>query len=241
MSDVIGDNLDVIASGPFYPDASSFDDAWKIINKYNIRQGLPNSICSYIHKGMAGKVPETPKADDPAFKNIHHKIVSSNTIALNAAKTKAESLGFEVKIVDTPLMGEAKDAAVLFTSKLIEHANKKPFCLLAGGETTVTLNNNPGMGGRNQEFALAAARDIQDTGNTIVASCATDGNDGPTDATGGIVDSQTMSKANKQNLDINQALAAHNAYPLLNSLGQLFITGPTNTNVMDIQIGLILP
>ncbi len=241
ISDVIGDQLDVIASGPFFPDHSTFQQAREIIDYYNIRTKIPPSILTYIDNGINGIVSETPKTGDDVFENIHHLIVGSNTIALDAAAEKAKKSGFNVSVIDTPLQGEARESARYFVQEAITQSMRRstPFCLLAGGETTVTIKDECGKGGRNQEFSLSAAHDIEGMHNIVIASCATDGNDGPTDAAGAIVDGSTIERSKKLGLDAKESLAKHDAYPFFNKLDDLLITGPTNTNVADIQIAFV--
>lgn len=242
ISDVIGDQLDVIASGPFFPDHSTFQQAHEIIGHYDIGKKIPPSILKYIENGINGIVPETPKPGDYVFESVHHFIAGSNSIALNAAAGKAKELGFKVKVIDTPLQGEARDSASYFAKEAIKQnkENDVPFCLLAGGETTVTIKNGCGKGGRNQEFSLSAAQVIEGMQNIVIASCATDGNDGPTDAAGAIVDGSTIKRSKQLGLNPKEALVKHNAYPFFERLNDLLITGPTNTNVADIQIALVL-
>lgn len=220
ISDVMGDQLDVIASGPFFPDHSSFEHAYEIIQQYGIKSKLPPSVIHYIEKGMKGTVPETPKPGDEIFNNMHHFIIGSNKIAMDTAAGKANDLGFNVQVIETPLQGEAQDSARYFVNEAIKRRKKKgtPFCLLAGGETTVTIRDEYGKGGRNQEFSLSAAHEIQGMENIAIASCATDGNDGPTDAAGAIVDGSTINRSKELGLNAQQALLKHNAYPFFDKL-----------------------
>lgn len=242
ISDVIGDDLDVIASGPFAPDKSTFEYSWNVIEKYELQNKIPARVINYLKKGKQTHENETPKENFVFFKNVHHTICSSNRIAIDAAARQAESLGYRTIILDEPIQGEAKEAAKEFCQKakdIKQQAEAGKFCLVGGGETTVTMGKNHGKGGRNQEFALVAAFELADTEGIALASCGTDGNDGPTDAAGAIVDCQTISRAKKITLNPDDALQNHNAYPFFQNLNDLLITGATNTNVMDIQIALI--
>jgi glycerate 2-kinase len=239
ISDVVGDYLDVIASGPFVADSSTFQQANEIIAAYDLEKRMPQTVLRYIEKGVVGIIQDTPKAGDDVFRNVDNQICSSNAIAVEAAKKTAQSLGFHVVSWDGPLVGEASLAAHSFVEKLLSLQDQCPVCLVAGGETTVTLGKAKGKGGRNQEFALSAARYCQGH-PVLVASLGTDGNDGPTDAAGGYIDGNTLELIRKKGYDIEKELKNHNAYPVLQSLNQLIMTGPTNTNVADIQIGLYL-
>jgi glycerate 2-kinase len=240
ISDVTGDALDVIASGPFCPDNSTFSDAWQVIEKYALEDQLPDAVNAHLQQGLQGKIPETPKAGDPVFEKVRHVMCATNKMALEAAKTKAEDMGYNTLLWPELIVGEAKDTAVYFVKLAKDKGagQERPFCLIAGGETTVTLSDDHGVGGRNQELALSAAFHIAEKPKWTVASLATDGNDGPTDAAGAIVDSQTINKAEQQGLKPADYLERHDAYSFFKQTGELFITGPTNTNVMDVQVAV---
>jgi hydroxypyruvate reductase len=182
---------------------------------------------------------ETPKDNDPSFRRVTHVLCATNRIALDAAACAARLLGYEPVVIAAPLTGECRDAASQFCLRLKGLRRGTPRCVIGGGETTVTLGGSYGKGGRNQEFALASAFVIEEMENAIVASCGTDGTDGPTDAAGAIVDHSTLARARDAGLDPREALEDHNAYPLFERLDDLIVTGPTNTNVMDIQIGIV--
>lgn len=242
ISDVIGDHLDTIASGPFYPDETTFEDALKVINKYDLDHKIPANAKKYLKQGCMGLQPETPERDSIYFKNILHKIIASNRSALDAARRCAEELGFNTVVIKDPTCGEAKEAARIFYDKVKEirqRVNSKKQCVIAGGETTVTLGNESGTGGRNQEFALAAALEIDAVDGITILSCGTDGTDGPTDANGAIVDGNTVKSCMKAGLDLPEALKKHDSYTLFSNSGNLIKTGPTYTNVMDLQIAII--
>ena len=242
LSDVIGNKIDVIASGPFVPDSSTFNDAWGILKKYNLKN-IPATILTHLKAGMEGLVSETPKADEPFFESVHSLIVASNTLALKAASKKALELGYKTMILSSMIEGDTTNVAHVHSAiakEIIQTGNPipSPACILSGGETTVTIKGK-GLGGRNQEFALAAAMDIAGAKNIVVLSGGTDGTDGPTDAAGAIADTNTLSRAMVRGLNPGHFLANNDSYHFFQKLGDLLITGPTNTNVMDIRIILV--
>ncbi len=242
ISDVIGDHLDTIGSGPFSPDETTFEDALKVIKKYDLDHKIPANVKIYLEQGCMGLQPETPKRDSVYFANVFHKIIASNRSALNAAKRCAEELGFKTIVIKDPTCGEAKDAARIFCDKVKEirkRENSQKLCIIAGGETTVTLGSESGMGGRNQEFALAAALEIAGIDGITILSCGTDGTDGPTDVNGAIVNGNTLELCMKAGLNLHEALEKHDSYTLFSNSGNLIKTGPTYTNVMDLQIAII--
>ncbi len=243
LSDVVGDNLDVIASGLTVPDSSSFDDCMKIIDKYNIQKKLPKPVVKHIKDGISGRVPETPKTGDPAFDKTHNLIIGSNIEAILAAKKKSKNLGYNTIVLSSMIEGDTTHVAHIHTAiakEIIQTGNPipSPACILSGGETTVTIKGK-GLGGRNQEFALVAAMDIAGAKNIVVLSGGTDGTDGPTDAAGAIADTNTLSRAMTMGLNPDHFLANNDSYHFFQKLGDLLITGPTNTNVMDIRIILV--
>lgn len=241
ISDVIGDRLDTIASGPFFPDNTSFLDAIEILEQYGCFDKLENSVRKYLIEGKNGLHRETPEKDSPCFNNVNHYIIASNKKAISAAKICAENLGFKTIIIDEPTYGETSIAAKEFCNKVKTLCQKYTgkLCIIAGGETTVTLKNNFGKGGRNQEFALAAAIEISGTKGLTILSCGTDGTDGPTDANGAVVDGDTYQKCIYSGLDPSIYLKNHDSYTLFNKIKSLVKTGPTFTNVMDLQIGVL--
>ncbi|MDD5502761.1 MAG: glycerate kinase [Candidatus Thermoplasmatota archaeon] len=232
MSDIIGDPLDMIASGPTVPDPTTFSDAVRIAKKHNVWDKLPESARQHLSDGTTGKIPETPKPGTPIFKNIHNFIIASNRIACEGARAKAETIGYKAKILTTELSGEARDQG----EKLAKLAcNSKPgTAIICGGETTVTLRGK-GKGGRNQELVLAAAAHIAGK-KIIVASMGTDGIDGPTDAAGAIADGSTLARAAARGNKPENYLENNDSYNFFEPLGDLIITGPTGTNVMDVQV-----
>ena len=244
LSDVVGDDLDTIASGPCVPDRTTFADCLAIVDKYQIAGKLPDKVMSRLRAGADGELDETPKPGDPAFDRIFTLIVGRNLDALAAAREKAVSFGYQSLLLSSLIEGEARDVAAMHVAIAREilqsgHPLQPPACILSGGECTVTVKGS-GLGGRNQEFALAAA-DLLDRNHSIVLlSAGTDGSDGPTDAAGAFADSSTLSRAEALGLDLRQALQENDSYHLFEELGDLFKTGPTNTNVMDLRILLIV-
>lgn len=240
LSDVPGDDLSVIASGLTVADKSTFEEAWNIIDKYTLGHLLPQSIYGWLQKGVNKIIPDTPKPGDRIFERVSNYIVANNAIALQACAEKAEQLGYSVQILSPSLSGEASAQAVFFLKELHKYSGNKKTCLLWGGETTVTIKGK-GKGGRNQEFALAAlcaAKNNADLTlkNITILSGGTDGTDGPTDAAGAVINEQAASFASP---DPCIYLADNDAYHFFKQAGGLLITGPTQTNVMDIVIGLI--
>lgn len=242
LSDVVGDDLDVIASGPTVPDSSRFADCMEIFDKYDIIKKLPPAVVDHIKRGVLGEVGETPKAGDPIFKRVQNVIVGSNIEAVLAAKKTAEKLGYNSLVLSSMIEGDTRNVAYVHAAIAREiiktdHPLPPPACVLSGGETTVTLTGE-GLGGRCQEFALAAAKDISRDRNIVILAAGTDGTDGPTDAAGAVVDSDTIERAIEKGLDPKAYLANNDAYHFFKKLNDLIITGPTNTNVMDLRIVL---
>ena len=243
LSDVIGDDLDVIASGPTVPDRHTFHDCKDILDKYKLRQTVPERVIKYIEKGCSGEIQDTPKPDSPVFKRTQNTVIGSNILAVEASRNKAIELGYDTLILSTFIQGETREIAKVHTAiakEVLSSDNpvKKPGCIISGGETTVTIEGK-GKGGRNQEFVLAAALDIDELENVVVLSGGTDGNDGPTDAAGAIADGETLKRANKIGLNAYEYLCDNNSYNFFEPLGDLLITGPTKTNVMDLRIVLV--
>ncbi len=243
LSDVIGDNLDVIASGPTVPDTHTFEDCRRILEKYGLKGKVPERVVEYIDKGCRGEIEETPKPTDPIFKRTRNAIVGSNILAVQAAKEKASDLGYNSLILSTFIHGETEEVAKVHTAvarEIISSGNPvgKPACIVSGGETTVTIEGK-GEGGRNQEFVLAAAIDIDGLEEVVVLSGGTDGTDGPTDAAGALADGTTIKRARGLGLNAYAYLRENNSYNFFKPLGDLLITGPTNTNVMDLRLVLV--
>ncbi|MBN1930627.1 MAG: glycerate kinase [Desulfobacterales bacterium] len=243
LSDVIGDDLDVIASGPTVPDSSTYHDCMEIFYKYKILNKLPESVIRYIKAGVSGKIPETPRKTDPAFKKTYNFIIGSNIDAITAAEQKSSRLGYHTIILSSMIAGDTRQAAHIHAAIAKEiiksgHPINSPACLLSGGETTVRIHGT-GLGGRNQEFALATAIDISENKNIVILSAGTDGTDGPTDAAGAIADTYTIIRASSLGLNPYDFLLNNDSYHFFQRLGDLFITGPTGTNVMDLRIILV--
>lgn len=243
LSDVIGDRLDVIASGPTVPDESTYSDCIKIIDRYKLGDRLPKSVTDYFIKGAAGSLPETPKPGDPVFSHVQNLIVGNNRESLLAAQERALSLGYNTIVLSSQIEGEAREVAQVFGAigKEISQANlpiSPPACIIAGGETTVTIKGR-GKGGRNQELALASAIAIDGWEGISLLSAGTDGTDGPTDAAGAIVNGTTCKRARQANLYPRDFLLGNDSYTFFESLGDLLKTGPTRTNVMDIICMLV--
>lgn len=243
LSDVVGDRLDVIASGPFVPDTSTFQDAQAVLDKYRLTS-LPETVREHIGKGVRGEVQETPKERDPVFERVRNYVIGSNILALEAAAQEAERLGYNTLILSSMVEGETREVAHVHTAMAKEILQTgrplpPPACIISGGETTVTIRGK-GLGGRNQEFCLASAVDLAGLPpRVVVASGGTDGNDGPTDAAGAIVDSLTCRRGSDHGLKALAYLDDNNAYRFLEKTGDLLITGPTKTNVMDVRFVLV--
>ncbi len=243
LSDVVGDNLDVIGSGPTVPDSSTFNDCMDIIRKYHLTDTLPESVLQHLASGQAGEIPETPKPGDAIFSATQNIIIGSNIEAIRAAKKEAENLGYHPLILSSMIEGETRHVAKVHTAiakeiKKTGNPIPSPACVLSGGETTVTRTGK-GKGGRNMEFVLAAAMEIADHDGIQVFSAGTDGTDGPTDAAGATAGPDTMSKAEKHGMDPALYLENNDSYTFFKTIGDLVMTGPTKTNVMDLRIMLI--
>ncbi len=243
LSDVVGDPLDAIASGPTVADPTTFHDAWGILEKYDLLKEIAPSIHQHLLQGKEGKVEETPKPWDPVFGKVHNNLIASNIIALRAAGKEAKSFGFNTLILSSSIVGETREAARFHGALVKEvissgHPIPKPACIISGGETTVTIRGK-GLGGRNQEFCLAGAFEINGLEKVVLLSGGTDGTDGPTDAAGAVADHTTIRRAKTLGLDPNAHLNNNDAYPFFQKLGDLLITGPTQTNVMDVRILLV--
>jgi len=244
LSDVIDDSMDNIGSGPTAPDSSTFADCLSIIDRYGVGDMIPLAVTTFLKKGAAGEIADTPKADNPIFQQVQNLLIGNNQLALVAAKEKAQALGYNTLILSSSVEGEAARVAidhVVSARDVLSSSSpvRPPACIISGGETTVTIRG-AGLGGRNQEFALAAALEIDGLNGIVVLSGGTDGTDGPTDAAGGIVDGTTVQRARDQGLNARSYLERNDSYPLLKAVGDLLITGPTLTNVMDLRLILIV-
>ena len=236
LSDVIGNDLDVIGSGPTAPDRTSYTDALGIIDRFGLRERLPASARQRLESGARGDVPETPKPGDPLFSRVANVVIGDNSLVVDAAARQAASLGYRVEVLTHALAGEARDVA----RDLIDRARscQAPACLIAGGETTVTVTG-PGSGGRCQEFTLAAALALDGIAGLTVLAAGTDGTDGPTDATGAIADGRSIARAAAAGLEARQHLAANDSHRLFDRLGDLIVSGPTATNLLDLYLVIV--
>ena len=244
VSDVIGDNLDVIGSGPAAPDPSTFADAAEVLDRYGIRDKVPAAVRARIDQGVASTLDETPKPGDKLFARVRNTVVGGNRLALDAAARHARQLGFRTLVLSSSVAGETREIARMHAAIAREVAEfgrpvKPPACIITGGETTVTLRGG-GLGGRNQEFVLAAAIELAGSAGVVVLSGGTDGTDGPTDAAGAIADGGTVAAAAAKGLDARRYLDDNDSYHFFEAAGGLLITGPTRTNVMDVRLVLVL-
>lgn len=245
ISDVVGDPLDVIASGPTVADPSTFQDAFDILTQYGLLDKTPANVLTVLKRGAAGEIPDTLKLIPP---NVQNLMLGNNRLALDVASRKAEEFGFHVLDLGSYIEGESSQVAVALTGlvrsiRTDHQPAQPPVCILLGGETTVTLNDGSGKGGRNQEFVVSLMAKLGQEGmkNVAIVSGGTDGEDGPTDAAGGVADEGTHTAIAQHGLSLQQALARHDAYPLLDACGGLLRTGITQTNVMDVRVILIAP
>jgi hydroxypyruvate reductase len=238
LSDVVGNPLDAIASGPTVPDTSTWADAAAVFDRYRLWDKVPALIAERVRAGLDGRLAETPKPGDALFASTQSVIVASNLLACQAAAAAASRLGLHSLVLSTYVEGEAREVARVLAGLLREidasgHPLPRPCVLIAGGETTVTVRGE-GLGGRNQELALSAAFSLRGVADVVLASIGTDGNDGPTDAAGAFVDGTTLDRAAALGLDPQQHLTDNNSYHFFDRLGDLIRTGPTNTNVNDL-------
>lgn len=242
LSDVVGDDLSVIGSGPTVADPTTFADAWRIVEDYGLEDRLPVGVCRYLCEGLAGAQPETPKPGEQTFTRVHNLLIGSNRGALQAAHDAAGRYGVHPHLIDEPLTGDTGRAARGFatTVREIRRRCSKPTCVLAGGETTVRVRGN-GKGGRNQEFALQVALELRDEPGWSLLSAGTDGIDGPTDAAGAFVDAAMLGRARTRGINPRTFLSNNDTYTLFSALDDLFRPGPTGTNVMDVKLALVRP
>lgn len=243
LSDVVGDRLEFIASGPTVPDPTTFGDAMTVLKKYGLWDTTPKSIGKVLSDGEKHLIPETPKANDDAFNKVHNIIVGNNRTASLAAYKHLDSAGLNAVLLTSTLEGEARCVGAVLASIAREVSSsgnpvQKPAGIVAGGETTVTVTGK-GVGGRNQELALAAALKLDGMDGVVVASASTDGVDGPTDAAGAIADGKTLVRARKMGLTPEEYLADNDSYNFFSQLGDLILTGPTGTNVNDVSTMIV--
>ena len=244
LSDVLGDDLSAIASGPTAPDTTTYRDAVAILKHYRIWRAVSQRVRQHLNCGCQGFVSETPKPGSALFRRVHHHIVGSNGAAVSAVTRVAKEEGLRTLVHRPALTGEAREAGQRFgvmARNIVREGRplQRPCCVVAGGETTVTVTGK-GRGGRAQEFATAAALEIAGLAKVWVVAIGTDGTDGPTDAAGAVVDGHTVARAQRLSVDLAGALKRHNTYPALKRLRQLILTGPTGTNVNDLYLLLVL-
>ena len=240
LSDVIGDPLDFIASGPTVPDSTTFSDAVEILKRYDLWTNMPQSVRKVLFEGQEGSIPETPKRKDKAFKKVYNIVVGNNRSAALAACSKLQKAGLQSLLATSLLEGEARHVGTILASiakEVVASGNPllRPCGIVAGGETTVTVVGD-GKGGRNQEIALSTALKISGMDGVVVASLSTDGIDGPTDAAGALVDGKTLMRSKELGLDAKSFLASNDSYNFFSKLGDLIFTGLTGTNVNDISV-----
>ena len=243
LSDVIGDPLDTIASGPTAPDDSTYSDALGVLEKYDMFDDLPEKVKQRIMAGVKGELPDTPKMGDPVFDRVHNILVANNPIAAQAAKEKAETLGYNSMVFSTSIEGEARHVGADFSGMAKDIVQRdrplrRPAAIILGGETTVTVKGS-GIGGRNQELALGAALSL-DCVSCLIATLGTDGIDGPTEAAGAFVDGATVKRAEGKGLDPVMYLENNDSYTFFREMGEAIITGPTGTNVNDLALILVI-
>jgi glycerate 2-kinase len=244
LSDVMGDPLDFIASGPTVPDSTTFSEAVEVLKKFNLWTRAPISIREVLSDGVKGLIPETPKTDDETFKNVHNVIVGNNRSSSLVALERLKSAGLNTLLLTATLEGEARQVGIVLASIAKEvtvsgNPLPKPAGIIAGGETTVVVTGK-GKGGRNQEIALAAANKLRGLDGTVIASLSTDGIDGPTHVAGAIVDGKALARAAEVGLSPEKFLADNDSYHFFSKLGDLIFTGPTGTNVNDISVIVVL-
>jgi len=241
ISDVVGDDLSVIASGPTVPDASTFANALDVLDARGGRAIYAEPVVTRLQRGRNGELPETPKPGDPRLARSAARVIGRQRGAVEGARMAAQSLGYHVHVIDEPVTGEARIVGVEHVRRIERFlsSSERPACVISSGETTVTVRGR-GRGGRNQEFAFAMAGELSRLGNAVGASIGTDGIDGPTDAAGAIVDPTTFDRARASGIDNPQQYLDNNdTYAFFDCLGDLVRTGPTNTNVGDLQIVLV--
>ncbi|WP_340820610.1 glycerate kinase [Methanolobus sp. WCC4] len=241
LSDVVGDPLDVVASGPTVPDRSTFSDFREIVDRYSI--ALSPAVAGLIEDGLEGMIEETPKAGDVVFEKTSPHLIGSNALALNEARSKASELGYNTMLLSSSIVGESKEvakvlAAIAREERLREDPLPLPACILAGGETTVTMKGN-GLGGRCQEMALSFGMEVAGLKGVLLLAVGTDGNDGTTDSAGAFADGETIRRGKDMKMDARRELYINNSHYYLRETGDLIVTGPTGTNVMDIYMILV--
>ncbi|PWU25060.1 MAG: glycerate kinase, partial [Candidatus Rokuibacteriota bacterium] len=243
LSDVIGDPLDVIGSGPTAPDGSTFEDALAVIDQFRIRARAPRSVIDRLEAGTRGEIDETPKPEDPLFRRVTNAVIGNNTLVVDAAAARAAELGFTPHVLTRALEGEARDVArdwVTLARRITSGLGPvaPPVCVIASGETTVTVRGR-GRGGRCQEFALAAAIEMDGLTDVVILAAGTDGSDGPTGEAGAVADGLTARRVRDTGRDPEARLEDNDSHSVFADLGDLIVTGPTNTNLLDLYLLLV--
>ena len=243
ISDVVGDELESIASGPTVPDSTTYRNAFEVLERHGLLSKVPTSVRDHISNGISGDVAETPKPGSSVFNRVHNVLVGSNKQSCGAAARVLRKKGYRTLVLSTRIQGESREAGNTLSGQASDIRESQipiapPAAIVAGGETTVTVHGT-GRGGRNQELALSSALSIQGLKGVVVASIGTDGVDGPTDAAGAVADGTTVERALKKGLEAKSFLEDNNSYPFFKELDDLIITGPTGTNVNDIMIAIV--
>ena len=243
LSDVIGDPLDVIASGPTAPDASTFAEALAILDRFGLRPQAPRAVVERLEQGVRGQIPKTPKPEDPIFARVTNAVIGNNALVVDAAASQAAVAGYTPHVLTRSLEGEAREVAKDWVkmARAIRAGQgpvRPPACVIAGGETTVTVRGG-GTGGRCQEFALAAALAMEGLDGAVILAAGTDGTDGPTSAAGAVADGRSAPRAREQRYDPAARLADNDSNRVFAALGDLVVTGPTNTNLLDLYLLLV--
>jgi glycerate-2-kinase len=240
ISDVPGDRLDVIGSGPFAADPTTYADALAVLAERGVLERVPARVRAHLEAGARGELDETPKPGDPALSRVHTTLLATNRDAVEVARDAAQRRGLGVRVVSNPLAGEAREAGRWLVALARRARASQPLCLVAGGETAVTVRGR-GRGGRNQELALAAALALDRGPATALLAAGTDGSDGPTDAAGAFADEGTVERGRRAGVDALAALAENDSYGFFAAEGGLWVTGPTRTNVMDLALVRVEP
>jgi glycerate 2-kinase len=243
ISDVVGDDMDVIASGPFVPDRTTFSDALGVLGRYGLADRVPAPVAKRIRAGARGEIEENPGEGSPVFAGVTNLIIASNIMALEAARAEASRRGYGSLILSSMIEGDAREAAhwhsrIAREIRASSNPVRPPACVVSGGETTVKVTGD-GLGGRNMEFAMHAALLLEGTDGITMASIGTDGTDGPTDAAGALADGATAARARGIGIDIGEFIRNNDSYHFHERMGTLIKTGPTNTNVMDVRIMIV--
>jgi glycerate-2-kinase len=244
LSDVVGDDVGVIASGPTAPDSTTFEDAIEVLRRYSLWELVPSSVKEVLFNGEKGEIPETPKASDPVFEEVSNIVIGNNGLACASAVDELRRHGLQTVFLSSYVEGQAKDLGLMLGATAIEMVSSgnpvaTPAGIVLGGETTVTVTGE-GKGGRNQEIALGAALKLNGLNNTVLVSFSTDGVDGPTDAAGALADGSTVQRGRERGMDAKAFLKENDSYSFFSRLGDLVLTGPTGTNVNDLSILVVL-